>query len=265
MEAPPNLTLEADRPVVVHVPSLPAFHGTVVAVHANGELDVRSSTGAVQRVQRWRATPAPFVEAGDGVFDGHFCSSCDTVVPAAACLVNSLWAQYTQFQLPFRCPYCAIPLDVEVMPGVLRALQFAWPPRDAQGAPITTLLFGQFVHNVQERQKADADSQARHVEERLQLLRDSPCGSIAQNFCEIPNAPLRRACPRCGIIIEYESECKHMTCARCKHKFCFACLRDKAGHNDATYKWSIGFACPVAPIQTRIPDYTPAAGRATGT
>lgn len=31
---------------------------------------------------------------------------------------------------------------------------------------------------------------------------------------------------------------------------------------DATYKWSIGFACPVAPIQTRIPDYTPTcAGR----
>lgn len=41
-------------------------------------------------------------------------------------------------------------------------------------------------------------------------------------------------CPKCGVCIEKNGGCSHMTCNRCKHEFCWTCLNDWKTHG-ATY------------------------------
>jgi len=82
---------------------------------------------------------------------------------------------------------------------------------------------------------------------RLALLRDAPLKTIV----DVANVPSRRACPRCGTIIEHAKDCKHMKC-RCKQDFCFVCL----GLKHPATGWPCGTfksTCPVAAVQTVIP------------
>lgn len=60
-----------------------------------------------------------------------------------------------------------------------------------------------------------------------------------------PNVPNIRACPKCAMMLQHTTACKHMTCGRnghsglwigdqgCKHQFCFICLQNWAGHNSS--------------------------------
>ncbi len=41
-------------------------------------------------------------------------------------------------------------------------------------------------------------------------------------------------CPKCGVCIEKNGGCSHMTCNRCKHEFCWVCSNDWKSHG-ATY------------------------------
>eukprot|EP00668_Euglena_longa_P024023 GGOE01030010.1.p1 GENE.GGOE01030010.1~~GGOE01030010.1.p1 ORF type:complete len:424 (-),score=59.64 GGOE01030010.1:322-1593(-) len=263
-----TLALQVGMRVVFCLPSESAMKGVVVAVFKD-EVEVQTgNNGARYRVQKWRVIPArtPQAEEDDQrILGGHVCSICLTIVPAgwkmsadcptdhplcADCAVNYFWAQHTQFKLPLKCPFCPALVSLTIMPGLKRAVERAWPPGSQQHTPLTTITFDQFVENVAERlQGMNADSGKLHTKEMLRLLKNTPCGLIG--YCDVEGAPLRRACPHCGIIIEYESECKHMTCTKCNHKFCFLCLQDQSQHDKET--WGIGYQCPIAPIQTRIP------------
>lgn len=84
--------------------------------------------------------------------------------------------------------------------------------------------------------------------EKLSLLKKSR--KVTIKYVNIETFKLR-ACPKCGTLIEFEKECKHMQCRRCKVEFCFICLRMKCQGS-----WLCGShatKCEVAPIQTRIP------------
>jgi len=57
----------------------------------------------------------------------------------------------------------------------------------------------------------------------------------------IKDVPLTRLCPRCGFLIQHAEACRHMTCLKCHHEFCLACLE----------RWKLckKKECIVAPIQ----------------
>eukprot|EP00668_Euglena_longa_P024011 GGOE01029998.1.p1 GENE.GGOE01029998.1~~GGOE01029998.1.p1 ORF type:complete len:434 (-),score=55.92 GGOE01029998.1:179-1480(-) len=273
-----NLLLEPGKAVIVCLPC-GTRKGVVVAVYNDEkQVEIQTTDGVEQemrRLQQWRVIPArtPQIKKEEELSGGHLCHVCPTIVPTgwklspdcrtvhplcAECAVNYFWAQYTQFVVPFKCPYCpalvsiAERADGTITPGLRRAVERAWPPGSQLQRPLTEITFNKFVENVAERLRGMADDDGMlHTEEMLRLLAITPRGTV--NYCDVKDAPLRRACPRCGVTIEYESECKHMTCVKCKHKFCFLCLRDRAEHDSDAYRWDIGFACPVAPIQTAIP------------
>ncbi|XP_078522318.1 uncharacterized protein LOC144791495 isoform X2 [Lissotriton helveticus] len=50
------------------------------------------------------------------------------------------------------------------------------------------------------------------------------CNAIDQPHSGIIGCPCIRACPTCGLLIEYKDGCKYITCCRCHVNFCFACL-----------------------------------------
>ncbi|RUP44414.1 hypothetical protein BC936DRAFT_149483 [Jimgerdemannia flammicorona] len=84
------------------------------------------------------------------------------------------------------------------------------------------------------------------IEPRLAILRNAPLKRIG----EVPNVPSRRACPKCGLLVEHDRACKHMKC-RCDHEFCFICLKPRLAG-----LWQCGAfntACQIAPVQTTIP------------
>ena len=46
-------------------------------------------------------------------------------------------------------------------------------------------------------------------------------------------------CPKCMICIEKNGGCNHMQCYKCKHEFCWMCLRNWTEHNREYYECSI--------------------------
>lgn len=81
---------------------------------------------------------------------------------------------------------------------------------------------------------------------RLKILKDSPTKSVVGVKC-----PSRRACPKCGMLIEHEKACKQMVC-RCGQKFCFICL--KVASSTGRYQCgSFNSKCTPAPVQSTIP------------
>ena len=56
--------------------------------------------------------------------------------------------------------------------------------------------------------------------------------------------PQVRACPSCGILIQYENGCAHMTCTKCNHHFCIKCLRCYSSGSEH-------HRCKIAPMQTK--------------
>ncbi|CAE7192847.1 ARI4 [Symbiodinium natans] len=86
------------------------------------------------------------------------------------------------------------------------------------------------------------------------LSLESSLSSLVQVRCsdrsEVAGAPAFRVCPRCASVIEYESQCKHMTC-RCGHSFCWLCTKDAGQHAaSGDLDWNINFSCPIAPVQS---------------
>ena len=65
------------------------------------------------------------------------------------------------------------------------------------------------------------------------------------------SCPSLRGCPECGILIQHDKYCKHMTCSKCNHGFCFVCL--KPAKNGRYQCGSYRSPCPVAPPQTTLP------------
>lgn len=84
-------------------------------------------------------------------------------------------------------------------------------------------------------------------EDILQVLK--ACETTTMEYSNISGVPDIRLCPACGEGIGHKSGCKHMTCHRCSHQFCFVCLKKWpcAGSYEDYNK-----QCKVAPRQTVI-------------
>ena len=147
--------------------------------------------------------------------------------------------------------YCHQEVDLDNLPQrLLWHLTDVWPPGGTQ-CPITSQSLFEFIEAVKTKTAERRD--AAGVEALLELL--ATCGptTAAIKYCNLSGCPSVRACPHCGILIEYESQCKHMTCVACNTTFCFICLRLRNEHDGGRYNWSISHACPIAPLQTEIP------------
>jgi len=83
------------------------------------------------------------------------------------------------------------------------------------------------------------------IDPRLSTLKQC----VKKTVVGVAKVPSIRACPKCGMLIEHTSACKHMVCP-CGAQFCFICLKEKSGTT-----WSCGTfnsVCPIASIQTKI-------------
>ncbi|XP_021371454.1 putative E3 ubiquitin-protein ligase ARI6 isoform X2 [Mizuhopecten yessoensis] len=74
------------------------------------------------------------------------------------------------------------------------------------------------------------------------------CERVTMEYSNIPNVPKVRACPKCEMYIEHDGGCKTMDCPKCKHKFCFSCLKPGTPNGDLQCG-GLGSKCEVAPIQ----------------
>ncbi|CAH1244597.1 UBB [Branchiostoma lanceolatum] len=82
---------------------------------------------------------------------------------------------------------------------------------------------------------------------RLKILRDCTKKTIVS----VQDCPAVRACPKCGMLIEHEKDCKHMTCV-CGQKFCFICLK-KPDQYGSYQCGSYNSPCEIADVQKTIP------------
>lgn len=243
-----------------------AFSGIVAAVAAeSGTATVTCDTGE-RDFPFWRLCPETALPEGDGAGLDTACCICITspVSPfwrlsstcsgsphpmCGDCMAGFLWSQFTTFRIPMKCSICNAPVEPAELR--LRSLMAAWPPGQRWGNPCTALPFDQFVQNVAER--LQERESIENLEFKLQWLAASGPTDRPIAYCDVAGAPKYRGCPNCAVVIEYVSACKHMTCAKCNHRFCWLCLKSAAEHNSSTYDWSVAHVCPLAPIQTELP------------
>ena len=122
-----------------------------------------------------------------------------------------------------------------------------WPPYGVQTSLTTLSAFLEIAHA-----KTEEVGQSHHdTSVFLQMLAEAPPIERPIAYCNVVGCPSKRACPACGVVIEYESACKHFHCALCGHNFCFICLKSHAEHPDG--QWSPSFPCQIAPVQTELP------------
>lgn len=222
-------------------------------------------------VSIWRVFPAVIrpAEANVERVLGGLCSSCVEPVPSSQtlspnctndhplcgrCITNFLWAQFTTMKLPMRCPWCPASVDprqLDQTPMLGSIIRRCWPP--AYGRE-TSISYDDFMINVEGQIAARASGNDDSY--KLSLLQDCSLTDRPVEYCRVADCPKLRACPNCGVLIEYESACKHMSCIPCKHEFCFLCLKSQREHEESDtdiYTWSVSVACPVAARQTIIP------------
>ncbi|XP_035692562.1 uncharacterized protein DDB_G0292642-like [Branchiostoma floridae] len=82
---------------------------------------------------------------------------------------------------------------------------------------------------------------------RLKILRDCEKKTIVK----VVGCPSIRACLKCGMLIEHEEACKHMTCTTYSQMFCFICL--KPAQNGSYQCGSYNSPCKIADVQKTIP------------
>ena len=110
-----------------------------------------------------------------------------------------------------------------------------WPPYGVQTSLTTLSAFLEIAHA-----KTEEVGQSHHdTSVFLQMLAEAPPIERPIAYCNVVGCPSKRACPACGVVIEYESACKHFHCALCGHNFCFICLKSHAEHPDG--QWSPSF------------------------
>lgn len=256
-------TLAPGMQVWIHSAAGSRAQGVLSAInHEVAEVEV---DGHRQSVPYWRVFPVVAVpsqgEADEVV--GSICVICDSPVPpswkvssecadghpmCSDCLASFLWSQFTSSRLPMQCGICAATVDPEVRTlPVFRAMGRCWPPGSTAGHAVTGMTFAEFTENVREQILAKNTTHDNTF--KLRLLQE--CGLAPRiEYCGVTDCPAMRACPHCGVIIEYEARCKHMTCV-CRHQFCFLCLGSQDQHAGNT--WNISVRCPLAPRQTEIP------------
>ncbi|MCI4394649.1 hypothetical protein PGIGA_G00171010 [Pangasianodon gigas] len=76
------------------------------------------------------------------------------------------------------------------------------------------------------------------------------CDQVRDSNSRVYGCPLFRACPKCHSIMMHQSGCKYVSCAQCRHIYCFICLRIKQECVKDTNKyWSLNCSAPRAARQ----------------
>jgi len=76
-------------------------------------------------------------------------------------------------------------------------------------------------------------SDAAHVPAPCDIVRAWKARS-AEDMSDVWIAAQTKQCPKCQVRIEKNRACNHMTCANCRHQFCWLCLADWSKHNAST-------------------------------
>lgn len=87
------------------------------------------------------------------------------------------------------------------------------------------------------------------IDRKLQILAQSP--KVEVGYIKGLKTYKRRACIKCGTLIEHGGQCKHMMCTVCNQEFCFVCLQPRV--NGSWICGSHNTKCEPAPIQQSIP------------
>ncbi|CAE8670457.1 unnamed protein product [Polarella glacialis] len=259
-----TVRLEVGSRVLLH--SIRATVEAVLESVSDQQATVRPHDGESMTVPLWRISPVQALLNDLEVTEasGVPCVICSMPVPprwklspacsgedhpmCGDCVATFLWSQFTSSRLPIRCSICTGLVDLSNLPAVIgRGLFHSWPPGSSSGFTCTTLSWPQFVANVQEKLE-----EGEQVDNDAHKLRLQGSGSITLAYCDA-SAPGMRACPRCGVLIEYGGACKHFSCALCQHRFCWLCLRTEAQHTDASHNWQVAQCCTAAPVQSVIP------------
>ena len=168
------------------------------------------------------------------------------------CTAGFLWSEHTGLNYPMRCKFPGCNATVDLNGPLLkkmgeRGAAQCWPPMGVQTSLATLDAFLGVAH----QKTLEAGDRIQDVASFLRLLAEAPPTQQPIAYCNVRGCPSKRACPACGVIIEYESACKHFNCALCHHRFCFICLKSASEH--AGSSWNISFACAIAPVQTQLP------------
>ena len=168
------------------------------------------------------------------------------------CTAGFLWSEHTGLNYPMRCKFPGCNATVDLNGPLLkkmgeRGAAQCWPPMGVQTSLATLDAF----LGVAQQKTLEAGDRIQDVASFLRLLAEAPPTQQPIAYCNVRGCPSKRACPACGVIIEYESACKHFNCALCHHRFCFICLKSASEH--AGSSWNISFACAIAPVQTQLP------------
>lgn len=251
-----------------------SFRGEVQEIRG-GVATIAPSDGEPVTLPVWRVVPVLDTSVE---FTAGLCCICGCAVPTTwkispecqgephlycgACTVNFVWTQFEH--LPMKCVTCQAPVDpgklgnTEETRTLARSLRANWPPACRRETTHSFLSFDDFVQNVRKKmeQVSTEEEQRQHRAEILWLLEHGGFTDRPIAYCHESQCPKYRACPNCGVCIEYAIDCKHMTCAKCNHEFCFLCLRTQAEHT-GNYNWRISEKCPIAPIQRELPPPLP--------
>eukprot|EP00438_Fugacium_kawagutii_P027794 Skav212050 [mRNA] locus=scaffold408:19851:22066:+ [translate_table: standard] len=236
---------------VVVAPS--SEQGRLQSFDDDGRVSIALDTGATQLFERWCLQRLPdATESPSG--QETMCCICTEEVPprwklgcehlmCGECRIAWMWSQYNVAALPLRCSFCEEVCPLEVPEGMGRAITHYWEQMKQSFG--TEMTFPAFMRALASRLEELGDVETR-VSYVWQLV-SAPHPPVTIAYCDV-RAPAMRACPHCGVVIAYLSDCKHMCCASCGRSFCWLCLRSENEHQGAD--WNITIGCAVAPTQS---------------
>ncbi|XP_053341419.1 uncharacterized protein LOC128512252 isoform X2 [Clarias gariepinus] len=76
------------------------------------------------------------------------------------------------------------------------------------------------------------------------------CDRVTKSTSKVYGCPVFRACPKCHNVMMHEKGCKYVSCAQCRHRYCFICLRmTEECKKDKDMYWSLTCSAPRAARQ----------------
>ncbi|CAE7391892.1 anks1b [Symbiodinium natans] len=225
-------------------------------------VQVQLQSGEVVDCLRWQVcrVPASMQDDADDLIGMH-CLSCWSGIPptwtvgadcqgephglCAECRNAWMWSQYNACNVPLRCTECdSICSTDHLRTLITRGTLRSW--EEQKDMFHTSMSYEEFLQALDNRLAEMGDIETR-VSLIRELINNHETTPEPIMYCDVEGAPAFRVCRRCASVIEYESQCKHMTC-RCGYSFCWLCTREEDEHQDGD--WCYTRPCEIAPRES---------------